>query len=750
MARLFWRAFFVPVSRIGLGSPLLPVDVLKTKVPALRDLVLVGGGHAHIQVVKRFGMHAEPGIRITLIAREVETPYSGMLPGLVAGHYEWSDVTVDLTRLCAFADVRFIDAEVDGLDLERLEVRLMGRPPVRFDALSLNVGGTPGSEYASSSVTPVKPIGAFLPKWRKLEPVINGGDIGRRKITVVGGGAGGVELALALEHRGAHVTIVARSEELVQEFNRGARRRVMKLMGERGIEVRAGFDVVSTRESHVVSATGEELPGEHVFWVTGVSAPAWPKETGLALDDAGFIAVDEHLQSISHPMVFAAGDVASMTGQPRPKSGVYAVRQGPCLAENLRRYLTGRPLKRFRAQRNAMAIMGLGDESAIAVRGAWTVSGNWVWRWKQRIDRRFMRRFTELPEMKTEVFEVAPALRDEAPDPMRCGGCGAKLGANVLERVLRRLDVTTSPTTVRGIGDDAAIVDFTHGRLVTSCDGFRAMIDDPYQFGRISAHHALSDLFAMGGRPTFALAIATVPVMADALMEEDLFQMMAGALAVFRDHDVDLVGGHSAEASELSVAFSVSGVLDGEPMTKDGLRAGQKLVLTKPLGTGTILAAAMRGESTALQLRGALESMDSSSALAARIFHDTGATGCTDVTGFGLLGHLSEMTRASAAGARLYVEHIPDLTGAHELMATGIVSSLQDNNEQSLTDVTISGGSPADPRVRLLVDPQTAGGLLAAVPAESAQACVANLQANGYPSASIIGEVTEGGLEVVL
>lgn len=727
----------------------MSVDALKTKAPALRDLVLVGGGHAHIQVVKRFGMRPEPGIRITLIAREVETPYSGMLPGLVAGHYEWSDVTVDLTRLCAFADVRFIDAEVIGLDLEGQEVRLRGRPPIRFDALSINTGGTPGPEYASRNVTPVKPIGAFLPEWRRLEPTIEGAGSGA-KVTVVGGGAGGVELALALAHRGADVTIATRSDELVLEFNRSARRRVTRLMAARGIEVRAGFDVESTKGSHVISTSGEELAGEHVFWVTGVCAPAWPRESGLALDADGFIAVNEQLQSVSHPMVFAAGDVAAMTDQPRPKSGVYAVRQGPRLTENLRRFLTGRPLQRYRAQRNAMAIMGLGDDSAIAVRGALTASGRWVWRWKQWIDRRFMRRFTELPDMKTDTFQVAAALRDEAPDPMRCGGCGAKLGANVLERVLRRLDVSTSPTTVRGIGDDAAIVEFGHGRLVTSCDGFRAMIDDPYQFGRISAHHALSDLFAMGSRPTFALAIATVPVMADALMEEDLFQMMAGALAVFRDHDVDLVGGHSAEASELSVAFSVSGVLDGEPMTKDGLKVGQKLVLTKPLGTGTILAAAMRGDASALQMRGALDSMDSSSAAAADAFRDAGATGCTDVTGFGLLGHLSEMTRASGTGARLFNECIPNLSGARELIATGIVSSLQDNNEQSLMDVTISGGGPADPRARLLVDPQTAGGLLAAVPAESAPTCVANLRAMGYPRASIIGDVTESGLEVVL
>ena len=722
---------------------------MKIKPPALRDLVLVGGGHAHIQVVKRFGMRPEPGIRVTLIAREVETPYSGMLPGLVAGHYGWSDVTVDLTRLCAFADVRFIGAAVDGLDLESNAVHLDGRPPVRFDALSINTGGTPGSEHASADVTPVKPIGTFLPEWQQLLNARTTTD-GDRRITVVGGGAGGIELALALGYRGEQVTVVARSRTLVPEFNRGAQRRLAKLLADRGIAVHTDFDVVATEGASVVSRTGERVTGDHVFWVTGVGAPTWPQTSGLELDKDGFITVNENLQSVSHPMVFAAGDVASMTTQPRPKSGVYAVRQGPALATNLRHYLTGLPLVRYRAQRRALAIMGLGDESAIAVRGPLTLAGGWVWRWKRWIDRRFIRRFVELPQMQPEVVEVAAALRDDAPDPMRCGGCGAKLGANVLERVLRRLEISPASSTIQGIGDDAAIVTLNRDRIVTSCDGFRAMIDDPYQFGRISAHHALSDLFAMGSRPLFALAIVTVPVMADALMEEDLFQVMAGALAVFDSHDVDIVGGHSAEASELSVAFSVSGVLDGDPMTKDGLQLGQKLILTKPLGTGTILAAAMRGEAPAQALNTALASMDVSSAAAAEILRDAGATGCTDVTGFGLLGHLSEMTRASNRGARLWAKNVPDLPGARDLIAAGIVSSLQDNNEQSLTDFTLSGGSPDDPWSRLLVDPQTAGGLLAAVPAAVADASVLALRDNGYPHAAIIGEVTNESLEVVL
>ena len=186
-----------------------------------------------------------------------------------------------------------------------------------------------------------------------------------------------------------------------------------------------------------------------------------------------------------------------------------------------------------------------------------------MWRLKQWIDRRFIRKFNELSSMSQETPKVADGLRPELPEPMRCGGCGAKLGADILRRVLDRLAVSTSPATVRGIGDDAALIRVGAGDMAVSCDGFRAMLDDPYRFGRIGAHHALNDLFAMGAEPGFALALATVPAMADALMEEDLFQMMSGALAVFSEHGVDLVGGHSAEGAELGIAFSVTGARCG-------------------------------------------------------------------------------------------------------------------------------------------------------------------------------------------
>ena len=712
--------------------------------------MLLGGGHAHVQVLKAFGMRPQPGLRLSIVAREAQSPYSGMLPGHVAGWYSVDEMHIDLVRLAAFAGARFVAAEATGLDLAGGCVEFAGRPPMRFDVLSINTGGTPGGLAASSFVTPVKPMGRFLPAWRRLLA-----DAPPVHLTIVGGGAGGVELALAIAHRHPEVrcALVEAGPALLGGLPSGMRQRLRGALRERGVEVLEALRVVRAEDGRVQAEDGREIATDHVLSATGVEAPAWPAQAGLAVDAAGFVQVDACLRSTSHPNVFAAGDVAGMAragGTPLPKSGVYAVRQGPALAANLRAVATGKPPRRYRPQRRALAIIGLGDGRAIAGRGSWHAGGAWAWRWKQWLDHRFMARFDELPAMQAPTPPVPAALRGEAPEPMRCGGCGAKLGADLLRRVLHRLDIHTSADTVQGVGDDAALVRVPAGELAVSCDGFRALIDDVYRFGRIAAHHALNDLFACGARPRFALALATVPAMADALMEEDLYQLMSGALAVLREHDVDLVGGHSAEGAELGLAFSVAGKVAGGVLAKSGLAPGEKLVLTKPLGTGAVLAGVMRGKTRAEHLLAAVDAMDASNAAAAEVLRAHGASACTDVTGFGLAGHLTEMTRASGVGARLFAAQVPHLPGALQLIEAGVVSSLQASNEQALAGFSVRGGSPATTAVRLLADPQTAGGLLAGVKAETATDCVAALVRHGHPRATVIGEVLTDGHEISL
>src|SRR5581483_5351439 len=319
----------------------------------------------------------------------------------------------------------------------------------------------------------------------------------------------------------------------------------------------------------------------------------------------GFVQVAPTLQSVSHPDVFAAGDIAAVAAHPRPKAGVFAVRQGRPLADNLRRRLLGRPARPFRPQRAFLTLISTGDKYAVAARGSWALEGAWVWRWKDWIDRRFIRRFTALPAMPAASAARLPAgladraeLESLAQVAMRCGGCGAKLGSDVLSRVLASLEPGAGDGVVLGLEapDDAAALAVPPGKLlVQSVDYFRAFVDDPYRFGQIAANHSLGDLFAMGAVPHSALAIATVPYAAEAKLEDQLRDMLAGALVVLRAAGAVLIGGHSGEGAELALGFAVNGLADpAHLLRKSGMRPGDQLILTKPLGTGSLLAADMR------------------------------------------------------------------------------------------------------------------------------------------------------------
>jgi selenide,water dikinase len=279
------------------------------------------------------------------------------------------------------------------------------------------------------------------------------------------------------------------------------------------------------------------------------------------------------------------------------------------------------------------------------------------------------------------------------------------------------------------------------GSTLLSVDGFRAMIDDPYLLGRICAHHSLNDLFAMGAQPSAALALATIPLMAEAMMEEDLFQLLSGVVDVLNAHGAPLVGGHSAEGAELSIGLTVTGVPGARTLTKSMCRPGDALIVTKPLGTGVILAAAMRGLHQADAIPACLEAMNCSNAPALEILQGYGVSALTDVTGFGLIGHLSEMLRASDCGVELRLDRVPMLPGARSFANQGVRSSIQSANALALGDFSVAPGVTDGAALALLSDPQTSGGLLACVSSEQADACVSTLGDAGIPAANI-GHIT--------
>jgi selenide,water dikinase len=728
-----------------------------------KDLVLLGGGHAHVQVVRSFGMTPERGVRVTLISPEPDTPYSGMLPGLIAGHYAYDDTHIDLVRLCRWAGVRFIRAEAVGIDTIARHVTLKDRPAIGYDLLSVDTGSTPradGVPGVGDFAIPVKPISRFLRHWHDLLARAKT-HRGLYRVAVIGAGAGGVELLLAarqalleLPSLKTEFHLFSRGELLPAEAP-SLRRHVGDLLRQIGIDVHTNTKVTSVDRLGLTAGNGQRFELDEKLWVTAAGAPAWIRASGIATDADGFLAVSPTLQSLSHHDIFAAGDVAAMIDNPRPKAGVFAVRQGPVLSRNLRNALRGQTLETYTPQESFLKILALGEKRGIASRAGWSISGGWVWNWKDSIDRRFMEKFNDLPDMQRSPGIIARAwnaITDTGEaDDMRCGGCGAKIGSDLLKRTLSSIKTVQRKDVLIGLEapDDAAAFKVADGKtLVQTVDAFRTMIDDPYVFGRIAANHGLGDIYAMGAEPHSALALVNLPAYSQAIMERDLKQIMHGAADVFREADCALIGGHTAEGAELTLGFSLTGVTDENALLrKRGLQIGDVLILTKPLGTGAILAADMRAKARGRDVHEAIASMQQSSREAARILQDYRVRSCTDVTGFGLAGHLLEMLKASHESARIDLSAIPVLNGVLDAFQRGIFSTLHEENRKVDNLIAIEGSSKSSPLKEILFDPQTAGGLLAGVPADQAMACLGELKAAGYSAASIIGEIVQADRE---
>jgi len=368
--------------------------------PLLKDLVLVGGGHTHVHVLKSFGRKPMPGVRLTLIGRDVETPYSGMIPGFVAGHYTFDECHIDLAWLSASTGARLVRGEATGIDRVRRRVLLKDGPAVSYDVLSIDVGSAPNLGTipgAGQWATPVKPIAEFGRHWMAfLERMKTW--LGPLNVTVIGGGAGGVELALAIDHRlrqaarGAQVQVtLATKDEILTGHAVAARRKIQAIFRHRGLQLLEKAATARIERGAVQLESGKWLQADAVFVVTEASAAQWFATTGLPLDGRGFLAVADTLRSTGDERIFAVGDCATVLKHPRPKAGVFAVRQGPPLAENLRRVVLGQAPEPFVPQARYLSIIGTGDGRAVATRGSWAIEGAWVWRWKDHVDRKWMR-----------------------------------------------------------------------------------------------------------------------------------------------------------------------------------------------------------------------------------------------------------------------------------------------------------------------------------------------------------------------
>ncbi|MBD3883527.1 selenide, water dikinase SelD [Phormidium tenue FACHB-886] len=739
--------------------------------PIAQDLVFIGGGHSHAIALRKWGMNPIPGVKLTLITAVSHTPYSGMLPGYVAGLYDFEDCHIDLRPLAQFAQARMIQDQAVGLDLNQNRVLLANRPPIAFDLLSIDIGSTPAVVTvpgAKEHAIPVKPISQFLHYWDQLLEMISHSPEQPICLAIVGGGAGGVELAMAVQGRlqrlyeavqqsaNLEVHLFHRGDRLLPERSEWVSQRAEQVLRDRGVQIHLGESVSAIEavadQKVIHCSSGLQVACERVFWVTRAAAAPWLQESGLATDEDGFMRVGDTLQSVSHPQVFGAGDVAAMVNYPRPKAGVFAVRQGKPLFDNLRRVLRGKAPQPFAPQREYLILLGTGDGQAIASRGGLGFGpSSLIWQWKDRIDRQFMQKFTQLKPMseRKESSKKDEKLGEAAEPAMHCAGCGSKVGSSVLERALSQLQAQTDwgdrPDILIGLHapDDAAVIRIPAGQvMVQTIDYFRALIDDPFLFGQICANHCLSDLFAMGATPQSGLAIVTLPYATAPKQTEMLYQLLAGATQVLQAANAPLIGGHTTQGTELALGLTCNGIALPEQLwRKSDLKPGQALILTKALGTGTLFAADMQLKAKGQWIDAAIASMLLSNQTAAACLRNHEVTACTDVTGFGLLGHLLELVQASLVAVELDLNAVPILPGAKETIQQGILSSLHPQNFKASRWIENFSEIADRPLLPLLFDPQTSGGLLASVPSDRAQDCLSALRNAGYENSSLIGLV---------
>jgi selenide,water dikinase len=722
---------------------------MDAQIPLTKDLVLIGGGHSHALVLLKWGMNTLPGTRVTVINPGPTAPYSGMLPGHIAGHYTRDELEIDLVRLARFANARVILGRAVGLDTQAKTITLHDGRKIGYDVASIDVGITselPQLPGFSKHALGAKPLDVYAETWdRFIDSAKRNGTA--EPVAVIGGGVAGVELAMAMAHAlqqatgQSDVTLLEAGSSILGA-DPTPRAKLRKALEKTGVTIRTNADISEITAQGPRLSTGDLIPAGLTLGVAGALPQPWLQDTELPLHQ-GFVIVQPTLQIEGQDDLFAVGDCAHLAHAPRPKAGVYAVRAAPVLFDNLRARLTGHALRPFKPQADYLKLISLGRKSALAEKWGRVWQGPLLWRIKNRIDQKFMRMFRELPEMpkpsapQIATLGVSEAFGDRQPI---CGGCGAKVGPKTLGDVLSRLPKPNRADVLTGRGDDAAVLSIGGRKQVLTTDHLKAFTNDPAVMARITAVHALGDIWSMGAKPQAVLVNIILPRMSPALQARTMAEIMEAANDIFAPQEAEIVGGHTTQGPEMTIGFTITGLTQA-PVTQAGARVDDILILTRPLGTGVLLAAEMQAKANGRHIAKMLQTMAQPQGQAAEILRVAHAM--TDVTGFGLAGHLQAICTASGVGAEIDLDSLLAYDGAIDLSQSGIKSTIYNENLTAAPVINMHG-----PKAALLHDPQTAGGLLAAVSPTQADKVLSQLQTHNIPAARI-GRIIAGPTSLI-
>ena len=736
-------------------SKWLPTNMIDAHETSDKDsgiLLLAGGGHSHALMLRHWAINPKkrPAGLIVLVNRTSTNLYSGMIPGVISGKYDEQEAYIDLRVLTNRAKVSLIIAEITGIDIKAQKVFLLNRPSLSYDRLSLDVGAV--TKNPINPFTPIKPIEGAYSFIKEQDSLAICETVGKIPFRVLGSGLAGLEIALALRQRWPN--------RKIELYSTSKSQRIRKILNDKRI------DLIGERESNYTKGYGLNC--------TGSIAASWLYKSGLPCSEhSGRVLTKKTLQVIGHDNIWASGDCGLIVDSPRPASGVWAVKSAKPLWENLEAHIQGRKQKNWNPGQYYMQLIATGHQENEEAK-AWLIYGDillgpskWFWKLKRAIDIRFIARL--------HMFEKMG--KNQQAQQMLCNGCASKLPTKTLQDGLKSaglIELGLSPEDANHILNAMTV----HGRdLLTSIDGFPAIINDPWLNGRITAFHACSDLWACGAKVESAQAVINIPLCSSHAQQELLSQSLLGVRSALEAQGAKLIGGHTIESRgnmqirgdlNTQIILNVQGSLTGNMWRKKGIKPGDKLLLSRPLGTGVIFAAAMEGACQAKIIDHVIKFMASSQHLLlsqlrhAEKVHQQHINAATDITGFGLLGHLGEMISSEEEGSLnteiiLDCKKLPSYPGAIDLLRAGFESSLSSTNKDAwklLDSRNCAANIPAIKlqidkcntesldylaTLKLLIDPQTCGPLLISAPISIANSLLKSEDTTWYE----IGECIE-------
>ncbi len=693
--------------------------------------MLAGGGHSHALILMRWAMkpHLKPKGLITLINRNSTTIYSGMFPGLLSGHYQIQEVLIDLRFLADKAGVSFIVGEIKSLDISQNRIFIEGRvPPLKFSKISIDVGSDTriSEDYLQivQNKEDVLPIRPFRKSFEWIQRLDCDSRFNQSEtFNVIGSGLSAIEVAFSLRERWPNRKL------RLQAFQNTFNQRFKHALQLSKIEVTNPM---------------KRINGPALF-CTGNKVPKWLEDSGLNVNSVGRIITNSCLNAIGRPNIFAVGDCGVIASDYRPPSGVWAVRAAMPLARNIERSFIGKRLISWKPQPFAMQLVG--GCSSLSFKKAWLIWGplmigphSLIWKLKKHIDLKFMRGFHKKSIMHSMDQIIA------------CRGCAAKVAAQPLQAALKTAQIIDPDQ----YPEDASLVQSSYegGSWFQSVDGFPALVNDLWLNSKITTLHACSDLWARGASVLSAQALITLPAIHQSLQEEILTQCLAGIKSALEPQGAKLIGGHTFESRsalvqniplDVEISLSINGLVKPGivPWGKTGVKPGDAILISRGLGSGVVFAAAMKGVTSSEIVDNTISQISQSQHFAINSLLSNASSAslinaCTDVTGYGLLGHLFEMIEATNSNRlklalpqikiKLFASAIPSLYGAKELLKAGYSSTLAPSNrniwnylntnakKSPLIDFAAENIALDDNEMKvireLLVDPQTCGPLI--------------------------------------